>query len=93
MLLLSFACICKDLIFSIAQIMKLYESSNKVDSKVSFPEIACASYFVVICLVFLSSFHFSYLIDIKIVFLPYPDNSHFFRKRRENPALRNGQTK
>ncbi len=25
--------------------MKLYESSSKVDSKVSFPEIAYASYF------------------------------------------------
>ncbi len=26
-------------------------------------------------------------------FLPYPDTLHFFRKRRENPVLRNGQAK
>ncbi len=45
------------------------------------------------CLDFLRSFYFLYLIDFQIVLLPYPDTSHFFRKRRENPALRNGQAK
>ncbi len=35
------------------------------------------------CLVFLSSFNFSCLIDIKIVFLPFPDNSHFSGKEEE----------
>lgn len=37
--------VCKDLVFSFAQIMKLYESSSKVDSKVSVPEFAHASFF------------------------------------------------
>jgi len=31
-----------NLVFLITQIMKLYESSSKVDIKVCFPEFACA---------------------------------------------------
>jgi len=34
-----------NLVYLITQIMKLYESSSKVDTKVCFPEFACALYF------------------------------------------------